>query len=45
MEDIKIINSPVGMPGRAFCNKFIKNTNEKIIGIWNLAFGNWNKNY
>lgn len=24
-EDIKIINSPVGMPGRAICNEFIKN--------------------
>ena len=23
-EDIKIINSPVGMPGRAICNNFIK---------------------
>ncbi len=29
-EDIKIIKSPVGMPGRAIYNKFIKNTeNEK----------------
>lgn len=29
-EDIKIINSPVGMPGRAIYNKFIKQTeNEK----------------
>jgi NAD(P)H-dependent flavin oxidoreductase YrpB (nitropropane dioxygenase family) len=25
-EDIKIIQSPVGMPGRAICNEFIKNT-------------------
>ena len=23
-EDVKIINSPVGMPGRAICNSFIK---------------------
>ena len=28
-EDIKIINSPVGMPGRAICNKFIKNTEKE----------------
>lgn len=27
-EDIKIINSPVGMPGRAIYNKFIKKTEE-----------------
>lgn len=27
-EDIKIINSPVGMPGRAIYNNFIKNTEE-----------------
>ena len=26
-EDIKIINSPVGMPGRAICNNFIKTCN------------------
>lgn len=25
-EDVKIIQSPVGMPGRAICNEFIKNT-------------------
>lgn len=28
-EDIKIIQSPVGMPGRAICNEFIKNTENK----------------
>lgn len=28
-EDIKIINSPVGMPGRAICNKFIKDTEKE----------------
>lgn len=28
-EDIKIIQSPVGMPGRAICNEFIKNTESK----------------
>lgn len=28
-EDIKIINSPVGMPGRAIGNKFIKNTEKE----------------
>ena len=26
--DVKIINSPVGMPGRAICNSFIKLTQE-----------------
>ncbi len=28
-ENIKIINSPVGMPGRAICNNFIKNTEKQ----------------
>ena len=28
-EDIKIINSPVGMPGRAICNNFIKRVEKK----------------
>ena len=37
-EDIKIIKSPVGMPGRAIYNKFIKNTeneNSKIDKCYN----------
>ena len=29
MEDIKIINSPVGLPGRAIYNSFIKNTEKE----------------
>ena len=28
-DDIKIINSPVGMPGRAIYNNFIKNTEKE----------------
>lgn len=32
-EDIKIINSPVGMPGRALYNNFIKNTEKEKSSI------------
>lgn len=36
-EDIKIINSPVGMPGRALYNNFVKNT-EKEKGKINRCY-------
>ena len=36
-EDVKIINSPVGMPGRAIYNNFIKNT-EKVRDTINKCY-------